>query len=104
MLVFERKGKDRSLLAILPEDRTDRIMRYRFGPIDHGRLDKLAVDAAAVAVFRKVAFGVFEPFEKSSFEILAENLSRQLQGARGILHDLDTFDPGDLLEVPPATR
>ena len=50
----------------------------------------------------KIAFRLGQDIQESRFKVLAEN-ARQLNGAGGVLNDLDRFKPGDFVEKPAAT-
>ena len=68
--------------------------------------DLLQVDFGAVAGCGHVGVGLGHAGQKGRLErrgLLAEDLSRQLQHARGVGDDLHRFDAGDIVEEPAAT-
>ena len=66
----------------------------------------LLVDVGAVAGCRHVGVGLGQPAQKCRFQrrgLVAKQVVRQLQDARGIGDDLHGLDARDIVEEPSAT-
>src|SRR5690349_14953995 len=70
--IFVMVQKDLTLRFVGMKNGTDPVMGCDAVPIHHCRFDEFVVNAAAIAMFRDVAFGVLEKLEKAFFEILAQ--------------------------------
>ena len=69
----------------------------------HGGHHQGAINGRAVALRRDVAFCGRQSLQEVGFERIAEQLLRQLNGASGVLKNLDGLDAGDVVEEPSAT-
>lgn len=85
------------------KDGADRVMGDGFLPIDHGGLDEFVVDDPAVGVVGNIAFSLFEAFEEAGFEVEIEEFAGELNGAGGVLNDLNGFESGEFVKEPAAT-
>ncbi len=95
-------AEDAAFLGIVLEQRTDGVVRRNAPQPDHFRLHQFLVNAAAIAKFGDVALGLLQQFQEFRLQSPSEQLAEQLQGAAGILDDLDGLDAGQLVEEPAA--
>jgi hypothetical protein len=103
VLALASEGIDAGCIGIVFEEGADGVMGADFFAIDDGGPDKLFIDSTAVAIFGDVAAGLGESIQERGFEIEVKEIAGELEGAAGVLDDLDGFDAGDFVEEPAAT-
>jgi hypothetical protein len=97
------EGIDAGAFGVIFEEGTDGVVGADFFAVDDGWADELFVDTEAVAVFGDIAASLSEELEELGFEIKVKEIASELEGAAGVLDDLDGFDAGEFVEEPAAT-
>ncbi len=104
VLPIDVVAEDPAAIAVILEESAHRVVGPDLVQVHHGLLYELFVQGTSVLVLRHVAFGAFESLQEPGFDGVPEDLPGKLHDAAGVLEDLDRFDPGDLVEEPPAAR